>query len=277
MRVVGKGNANVLIDYGDPDWLYRCCVRFQDSLKRNNEYSMENMQYIQRSVKIILKDLLCPMEPTELPLESLEGVLDEYVSNLDDSKVVVFLVPNLKPRCLERIAYADHFTQIYTSTDSSQVLLEIKPKWLYSPYAYCRNCSHNKLKGRESRYCYSKLNRDPLHLNELLAGAGDLPPKFKADLALYLAQGTNVLAVLYEAQKELTHASLSGIDRIADVSSNMLLAMTLRDVTCFIEWRSDADALRVNVVDVDLKPREKYLHWRETERALESLERKCYH
>ncbi|QLL33387.1 hypothetical protein HG536_0E02980 [Torulaspora globosa] len=277
MKVVGEGNANILIDYGNANWLYRCCVRFKDSLKRNNEYSIENLQYIETSVKAFLGDLLCPMELKELPLKGLESILGRYVANLDDTKVIVFEMPNLKPRYLEKTAYADRFTQIYTSADSSCVVLELKPKWLYNPSAYCRNCSHSKLKGREHRYCYSKLNQDPLHLTELLAGAGDLPPKFERDLASYLARSTNVLAVLYAAQRELKHEALSRIESVADVTSSMSLAMTLRDVTCFIEWSSDGDQLGVNVVDVDLKPKEKFLHWRETQLRLDNLEDKCYH
>ncbi|QLQ80944.1 hypothetical protein HG537_0E02990 [Torulaspora globosa] len=277
MRVVGEGNANVLIDLGDTDCLYRCCVRFRDSLKRNNEYSIENLQYIQTCVKMVLGDLLCSMELVELPLEGFEGILGQYVGNLDDSKIIVFRMPNLKPRILEKVAYQDQFTQIYTSHDLSRVVLELKPKWVYNPSDYCRNCSHSRLKGRELRYCYSKLNQDPLHLTELLASAGELPAGFQRDLASYLASSTNVLAVLYEAQRELKHEALSGIESVADVTSSMSLAMTLRDVTCFIEWSSDADQLRVNVVDVDLKPKEKFVHWRETQLRLDSFEDKCYH
>lgn len=277
MRVVGEGNANILIDLGDANCLYRCCVRFKDSLKRNNEYSIENLEYIETCVKVVLGDLVCPMELVELPLESLETVVGQYVRNLDDTKVTVFRMPNLKPRYLEKTAYADRFTQIYTSADLSRVVLEIKPKWVYNPSDYCRNCSHSKLKGRELQYCYSKLHQDPLHLTELLAGAGELPPEFERDLASYLARSTNVLAVLYAAQRELKHEALSLIESAEDVTSSMSLAMTLRDVTCFIEWSSDADQLTVNVVDVDLKPKEKFLHWRETQLRLDNFADKCYH
>lgn len=277
MKVVGKGNANLLIDFGDPRWLYRCCVRYEESLKRNNEYSMQNMQFILKTAKVLLGELLCPMELEILPLETLKSVLNQYIANLDDTEVVVFKIPNLKPKDLQQVAYEDHFTRIYISTDLNHALMEVKPKWIHSPSRYCRNCTHSNFMGREVRYCYNKINQDPLHLRELLVCAGDIPLKFQNDLNLYLTRGNNVLAVLYEAQRALDHNPLVEIDSIADVSDSMSLAMTLRDVTCFIEWFADADELRVNVVDVDLKPNEKFKHWRRTQLQLDNFDGKCYH
>ena len=86
MKVVAKGNANIVIDYGNPNWLYRCCVRYENSLKCNNDYSLENYQYIKSTVEPLLKGTLCDMELKTISLELLKPVISEYIAQMDDTK-----------------------------------------------------------------------------------------------------------------------------------------------------------------------------------------------
>lgn len=277
MKVVAKGNANIVIDYGNPNWLYRCCVRYENSLKCNNDYSLENYQYIKSTVEPLLKGTLCDMELKTISLELLKPVISEYIAQMDDTKVLVIKMPNLKSKDLDKQIYADHYTKIYASNDSRCVLWEFKPKWLHSVTDYCRNCTHSTMKGREMRYCYALLHRDHQHLDKVLAAVTSIPLQCGKELFRYFRDDKNVLATLYEAQMNLSHRKLEEIESVTDVDEELLLAMTLKDVTCFIEWRSDTDRLRVNVVDADLKPKEKFQHWLKTHHQLEAQEIKHYH
>lgn len=277
MEEVAKGNANILIGQGDGQWLYRCCVRYKDSLKRNNDYSLQNYQYIKSTVEPLLAGNLCSMELEVVRLEIVEPFLRKHVEQMDDSTVVVFKMPNLKGAGLPNLIYADHFTKVYSSVHSGRVLWEFKPKWLYNTTDYCRNCTHNSMKGREPRYCYALLCQDHIHLEKVLDAVKDVPLECKRDLASYFRDDNNVLAILFEAQKKLSNQTLAEINSVSDVGAELLLAMTLRDVTCFLEWRSDVERLIVNVVDVDMKPKEKVQHWIKTHNELEKHETKHYH
>lgn len=277
MRVIGKGNANILIDYGDPLWLYRCCVRFADSLKRNNDYSLQNFRYINESVEGILGNLLCTMKLEIVPLDTLRSLISRYITDMDDSKIVVFKMPNLKHEDLQKVIYADHFTKIYSSVDTERILLEFKPKWLHNDTKYCRNCTHSRMKQRNMTYCYTQLLENPLYIDNILGDAGSFPSKFREDLRLYFSCDENVLLVLKDAQKKLNSKALVDIKSVCDVTDELALAMSLRDVTCFIEWRSNTEELFVTVVDVDLKPKEKAGHWISTHQQLERYDNKCSH
>lgn len=277
MKVVARGNANILIEFGDPTWLYRCCVRYRNSLKKNNDYSLQNYRYIKGTVEPLLRGTLCDMKLEVLSSDTLKPVISQYIAEMDDSEVLVIKMPNLRNNDFDRPVYVDHFTKIYCSEDSGNVLWEFKPKWLHNTAEYCRNCTHSTMKGRQSHYCYAILRRDHLHLDKILADVTSIPSECKEKLLRYLSSEDNVLAVLYEAQKKLSRQTLEEIESVSDVEEDLLLAMTLRDVTCFIEWRSDSEDLLVNVVDVDLKPKEKFSHWLKTHRQLEAQEQKHYH
>lgn len=280
MRVIGQGNANILIDYGDPVWLYRCCVRFSHSLKLNNEYTLQNFNYIKATVRPVLGELLCPMELVTLPLNELSPLIWTFIENLDDDEINVIKIVNLKGKQLHMLVHSDHFTKVYSSSDKSNLLLEFKPKWLHNPVEYCRNCTHSNMKNRNIDYCYTILLREPFHLYEILKGSESLPQRFLEDVMVYFAEKDNVLRVLFAAQMKLHTQSFDRVGSMADVTNDLLLAMSLRDITCFIEWRSNMEGgrrLRVKVVDVDLKPKEKWMHWTGTHKQLESHPYKVYH
>lgn len=273
MRIVARGNANILIDYGEPSCLYRCCVRYSGSLRQNNLYTLENFKYINETIKPLLGDLLCPMELQVIPIEFLESIRGELGEIIDDSNVIVTKLRNLRPSEFSTVLYSDHFTRLYTTEGKSKLCLEFKPKWLYNSSDYCRNCSHNVLKGRNIKYCYRRVMNDPTCLRETFRNGVD--KAFIVNLLAYFENGENVLRKLYHLQKQAHTQVLGEIRNNDDVTDDLLLEMTLKDVTCFLQWHVDGD-ISCQIVDVDLKPKEKWVHWLKTETQLRDLNSKIY-
>lgn len=264
------GAANVLLRYldkkqGRDDMLYRCCVRYA-SLQSNNELTVENYQYVSQELVSLLGDLIVPVELVALPLVDVEDVLRRYISDVDATVVMCFRIRNMLPPGIyqQEAQFDDHFTKVYCDDQRQHILLEIKPKWLHRDPLFCRNCTHNVMKGRDIRYCYSLLVDDPDHIITVLNHTGlDYPENFVKALRRYLLRNDNVLKVLRGLQESLERITPIGIvSSISDVTPELLLNMTLRDVTCFIEWHGqDPSTLNVHVVDVDRKPIEKWEHW----------------
>ncbi|CCK68642.1 inositol pentakisphosphate 2-kinase KNAG_0B02000 [Huiozyma naganishii CBS 8797] len=273
MRIVGKGKANILVALEEEAILYRICIRFSNSLLKGNEYTLKNYQYIYQKVEPLLGDLLCNFSLSELQLTpKLQQLLHDYVSGSTcNNKVFAFSMPNFKSASMyPLVLFSDHFTSLYSNVQHTKLVLEMKPKWLYNPTRYCRNCTANRFKGRDDMsYCYSKLLRDSEHLFHVI-GSHTLPRWLVLRMCQYFRTRDNVLQVLHDIQKKL-YCKGDMID--------LPLLMTLRDVTCFVSWdfsQSDA-ASDVNIVDVDLKPEEKRDFWNKTQMELDSFENKCYH
>ncbi|CCF60578.1 hypothetical protein KAFR_0K02240 [Kazachstania africana CBS 2517] len=283
MHIVGKGGANILLDYDDPVYLYRCCVKFPESVKLNNRYVNENYKFIREKVLPLLGDYVCPMEQCSIPLGNIYPVYSQYVNDTEadmTSRVEVLKIPNLRPSSrFTMILKSDHLTKIYSNDTRTNILLEIKPKWLHNPYHYCRNCTHNDFKGREIKYCYSRLLNDPTHLYDILMDVTSSLPRNFVDVMLeYLRNDSNILRRLHDIQKSLSRKELRyEIDCIAAVTEDLQLLMTLRDVTCFIEWDVLTTDLKINVVDVDLKLKDKWTHWNKTNKSLDTHQEKHYH
>lgn len=272
MKVVIEGGANVLIDYGDPNWLYRICKKFPESLKECNQYVLKNFEFINREMKRFLGDLLCPMELISVPLHQI-GIIGRYFINLDDSEVKLIKIKQLKGKSFKDILFQDHFTSIYHSNGGG-ILMEIKPKWLFSHLEYCRNCTHNIAKGREINYCYKVLLSDAQHFRDIVFGCDYLPVGFVEDFIGYFSRSGNILNVLHDAQRELEFQQFD-FTNSKDLTDELLCSMTLRDVTCFLEWHPNTP-IKVSVVDVDLKIRNQS-HWLRIHQELENSKSKVFH
>lgn len=277
MQVIGRGGANILIDYGDPTWLWRCCIRWPDLLSSNNSYTIKNISYIRDYVEPLLHGLLCPMYLIDVDIEAIRPILSDFILNLDDKVVKVIKIKNLTNNT-SNLILNNHFLKSYCSQNLQTVILELKPKWLYYDTDYCRNCTHNAFKGRGTKYCYNQLLMNPAQLELIFGECNIFPVKFKDAMHKYLRNDNNIFKILYDLQKKLTKNTtpISDIKSINDVNDEHLLLMTLRDVTCFIEWNSAENALHVNIIDVDLKPKEKWTHWTKTYSQLTSSQ-KIYH
>ncbi|GCF01387.1 inositol-pentakisphosphate 2-kinase [Zygosaccharomyces mellis] len=273
MKVIAEGGANILIDYGDPGWLYRICKKFPESLKKCNQYTSENCQFINEEIKPFLGDLLCPMELKSIPLHRIK-LIKHYFVNLDDNEAKLLKIKQLKGDSFRETLFHDHFTSIYRSSTGG-ILMEMKPKWLFSLLGYCRNCTHNIVKGRKINYCYKVLLTNAQHFRDIASNCNCLPMEFVEDMIQYFGESDNVLKILHDAQKEL-EAQQSDSVSFKEVSEKLLCCMTLRDVTCFLEWRPDLP-IKVSVVDVDLKLKEKWAHWLKTHKELENCQSKVFH
>lgn len=272
MRVIGRGGANILIDYGDPSWLWRCCVRWPELLSSNNAYTLKNIQYIRKDVEPLLNGLLCPMNLIDVDVDIIRPILITFISNLDEKVVKVIKIKNLVNKSTTTLIQNDHLLKSYFTQDFQTIFLELKPKWVYYDMEYCRNCTHNALKGREAKYCYNQLLLNPSHLEAIFGDCKMYSDKFKAAMIEYFNSDNNVFKMLYDLQKKLTEntTAIENLGSIDDVKDELLLLMTLRDVTCFIEWTGTRNALSVNIIDVDLKPKKKWTHWAKTHSQLES-------
>lgn len=271
MKVVHKGNANILID-ADDHWLWRICVR-DDELKKNNEYTAKNVDYIMNVAKPLLGDMLCEISITHVPTEKISHLLQLYVSNLNDDVTTVIKLPNLIPRSYQ-CHVVDHFTKLHFSDNMKGIVWEFKPKWLWSDLDICRNCTHNRLKEREISYCYSMLLMEDkvAHLITEIFSKACVPPQFIEDVCNYLKQDNTVLRKLYRVQEQAGRhiPSLKSLKSIDDVSDDLCLSMMLKDVTCFLQWEGDKP-ISAKIVDVDMKPKTKWQHWVKTQSEVESI------
>ena len=284
VKLVGKGNANILLQIDESGSLYRCCIKYPDSVNQCNQYTKENHAFIEGKILSLFPGgLICSMELVEIPIEVVLDLHREYVncSSLSGSdKILCFKLPNLKDtRVFTNTVQQDHQTKIYANEDYSRILIEIKPKWLDYPTSYCRNCVDNSRKGRNIEYCYSKLLKDSAELNKIINSQTRevVPSQFIEMITKYLKGKDNVLQEIFTAQrivqKRINKNQSNGL-------TDLQLLMTLRDVTCFIEWEDTmktVDELKVNIVDVDLKTPDKFDHWRHTEQLLEAYPDKTFH
>ena len=182
----------------------------------------------------------------DVDIEAIRPILSDFILNLDDKVVKVIKIKNLTNNT-SNLILNNHFLKSYCSQNLQTVILELKPKWLYYYTDYCRNCTHNAFKGRGTKYCYNQLLMNPAHLELIFGECNIFPVKFKDAMHEYLRNDNNIFKILYDLHKKLTKNTtpISDIKSINDVNDEHLLLMTLRDVTCFIEWNSAENALHV--------------------------------
>ncbi|CCE62839.1 hypothetical protein TPHA_0D02010 [Tetrapisispora phaffii CBS 4417] len=283
MKVIAKGNANIIIDYDDPLYLYRCLVR-DSSLKINNLNTVENFKFLQKfkaDEDNRLSYYLCTVELLQLQVNEIRDLLEEYITKFDTEVVYVFKLENLKPNYYDSLLWNDHFTRVYFSKEfSNKILIELKPKWIYYQSPYCRNCTHNQLKSRSNiNYCYSHLvNNESYFFTNILGDLKhSLPPEFIISMESYMRGPKNIFKLLYETQKSL-YVPLGTLNHSSEVDYNLLLLMALRDVTLFIEWDTSKDQhIYINFIDLDRKPSSKLSYWLKTHEKLEMFPDKVYH
>ncbi|KAG0657280.1 Inositol-pentakisphosphate 2-kinase [Maudiozyma exigua] len=284
VKLVGKGNANILLQIDESGSLYRCCIKYSNSVNLCNQYTKKNHAFIEAEIlPLFPRGLICFMELVEIPIEVVLDVFREYVnrSRLSGTdKILCFKLPNLKDtRVFKNTIQKDHQTKICGNKDYSRILVEIKPKWLDYPTSYCRNCVDNLRKGRNIEYCYSNLLKDSTELNKIISSQTRevVPSQFIEMITKYFESKDNVLQKIFTAQRTVQmRTNKSPSNGMTDLQ----LLMTLRDVTCFIEWDDTMkiiDELKVNIVDVDLKTPDKFDYWRHSEQLLETYPDKTFH
>lgn len=289
IRLVGKGNANIVISIGNDDILYRLSVRFKN-LETNNEYTLKNWSFIQKEIIPIFGSYLCPVEVCDLTLSlKLTELYSHYVSleSIKSNSILCLKLPNLNP-CLStaQCLHSDHQTRLFYDDAQNTFIMEIKPKWLHNPLEYCRNCTHNKYKGRIINYCYRKLlHQNGQYIKEIFKN--DSVPEEKLNIMNeYFSTENNILQKIYDEQLKIHQLVIE-----SGAEEKIPLLMTLRDVTCFIKWQflhsnsnsNDANKSNLNanvealIVDVDLKTPEKKIYWEKMANILNSYTDKVYH
>lgn len=289
IHLVSKGNANIVISIENDDILYRLGIKFK-SLEANNEYTLKNWSFIQKKIIPILGSYLCPMELCDLKLSlNLTKLYSQYVllDSIKSNSIFCFKLPSLNPHLsTAKCLHNDHQTRLFYNNIQNTLIMEIKPKWLHNPLEYCRNCTHNKYKGRNINYCYRKLLfQRGQYIKEIFKNSNILEEQLGI-MNDYFSTENNILQIIYNEQSKIHQLIIESGDE-----EKLPLLMTLRDVTCFIKWqffqknfnnnRTTKSTLNANVealiVDVDLKTPEKKIYWGNMEKQLNSYTDKVYH
>lgn len=189
------------------------------------------------------------------------------------------------------------------------VIFEIKPKWLYDNTSsnYCRTCLLNMLRGFPRHFC----PLDLLYPESLDQGLNDIFSEIpdqvldniennnriplKRLFKIFLSNPNSVFQKLKEYQKINNKNDLiKNLTSVNDVSQNLSLVMTLRDVGLFIKFEKydrfnnthnsqnnihnliNVDKfgkflLTCNIYDLDLKSKSKYKHWLNIEEQLQAI------
>ncbi|KAL7664424.1 Inositol-pentakisphosphate 2-kinase [[Candida] zeylanoides] len=305
-----KGNANILFEYvGAHDYLRRKLLRLR--LFRHDE------EYISTCELYDFIELKCkPLFPRQIIDIELVVLTTEFCSRLDarGSRLMVrerygLLLPNALHGDYERQFLSKH-CQLHTprAPQIDVVIFEFKPKWLYDNTSsnYCRTCSHCQLTGRPRHFC----PLDLLYPDTVDRGIDDvfshIPAARLAEfeqnriplrrlLRTVLSQPDNVFQRLKQCQRINNKNDLiKNLGSPADVSHNLSLVMTLRDVGLFLKFEKynrhdsfhnshnnarnliDVDGYgrflsTCHIYDLDLKSPMKYRHWLRVEQQLQSV------
>ncbi|AET38718.1 inositol pentakisphosphate 2-kinase Ecym_3221 [Eremothecium cymbalariae DBVPG len=272
-HIVAKGAANYLIALNhNEDVLYRVCTRYP-SLRENNAYNIKNYDYIMQVIPSAIRKYICPIELVELDTEIFKRCSNVPIKAWDSSSVACFKLKNLVPKDTKPIKL-DHYTKLHIG--NKKIIWEFKPKWLSQDTAYCRNCTLNNLRGHSIPYCYAQLLEDSkiAEVINLIFKDINVPEEFLIDLKAYLRSNTNVLKIIFIVQEQVDkslQASAAG-----ESIDHYRLSMTLKDLTCFIEWKPESP-IEAKIVDLDQKPSDKLDCWAELRNQLETFHDKVTH
>lgn len=256
MQLLARGNANVC--FHENGVVYRICVKY-NCVSQNNGFVRKNYNFIKQELEVVLPDIstyICPMDIRIVEIDDFWACfLSEEEITTDEAMMTVITMPHL--HCYDhRTIELDHFNKLHVKDHFDVITWEFKPKWLYQTTDYCRNCTHNTWKNRRLSYCFAQGTKT---IVETLFQGFEGPDLFLDDVSDFLNSDLSILRILYEAQKA--------------VDTNLSIAMTLRDVTCFLRW-SKNEPIEVKLVDLDMKPVEKMNHWLTTEASLKSFKEK---
>ncbi|KAG7666029.1 IPK1 [[Candida] subhashii] len=227
----------------------------------------------------------------------------EFVSQLDsrghqlmNNEQYGLLIPNILYD--EQLKYVElsKYCQLYYS-DNNQVIFEIKPKWLYDNVStnYCRNCSLSQYRGYQRHFC----PLDLLYPETINVALDDIfsaiPQEVLSQISLpiydlfkrYLQDPQNIFQKLKQYQSKSTQSILN-LTSSEDVSEDLSLVMTLRDVGIFIKFEPHTSSeggdeqhvtelpqgkynIICNIYDLDLKSNLKYTHWIKVEQELQPI------
>lgn len=322
-----KGQANILFKYvGAHDYLKHKLLRIR-LLKEEEEYisTCELYDFIELKCK--------PLFPKQIVDIQLVVLTTDFVTQLNNNgnKMMLkerygLLIPNilygsyqknhLSKHCDLYIGHLDlpgrrnsAAAQDSSESEINSVIFEIKPKWLYDNTSanYCRTCLLGQVRKYQRHFC----PLDFLYEDTLSKGLEDLfRPILQETMhnleitnkipirelfEFFLNNPDNVFQRLKEYQKiDNKQDLIKNIGSASDVSQNLSLVMTLRDVGLFIKFEKfnrlnnihtsnnnvnnvieiegyGKFLLTCNIYDLDLKSKMKYRHWCDVEERLQGV------
>lgn len=299
-----KGSANILFKYiGSHDFLKDKLLRIRLA-KETAEYisTCELYDFVELKCKPLFADSFIDAQLIVLEQQFL-AQLDLRGNKIMTLERYGLLTPNVLNGDYIRHLLSKH-CQLYIGTQEplQQVIFEIKPKWLYdnNQTNYCRTCLLNQLRDHPRHFCpLDLLYEDTINkgLSDLFAPIPDEvlsqldKEKFpvKELFEAFLRKPDNVFLKLKRYQKTNDpSAELMQLQLSKDVSIDLSLIMTLRDVGVFIKFEryNDESGLQshkhmgdnivsmdeygkflitCNIYDLDLKSQMKFKYWQSIE------------
>lgn len=305
-KYFAKGNANILFEYtGTNDYLRHKLLRLR--LKKDDDQyisTCELYDFVELRCKHLFPQLIIDIQLVVLTKELVNN-LDSNGNQLMLNERYGLLIPNILDGDYRREELSKNCNLHYTGKIDS-VILEMKPKWLYDNKTdnYCRTCLLNQLKQLPRHFC----PLDLLYTETIDQGIDDIFLKVPEELyntvesnipirqllRAFLNNPNNIFQKLKQYQKINDRNDLiENLTSPNDVSTNLSLVMTLRDVGLFLKFEKyDKDnnihnshsnvnnimeindekfLLTCNIYDLDLKSRSKYKNWLEVEHKLQPI------
>ncbi|RCK59311.1 Inositol-pentakisphosphate 2-kinase [Candida viswanathii] len=306
-----KGAANILFKYiGTNDYLKHKLLRIR-LLKEEQEYisTCELYDFIELKCKNLFPHQIIDIQLIVLTSDFINK-LNNQGHDLMLRERYGLLLPNILDGNYEELSLSKKCQLYYERNQEndgiSSVIFEIKPKWLYDNYNsnYCRTCSLNQLKHVPRHFC----PLDLLYPETIDQGLQDLFLKIPAEILaqiekliplkklfkIYLNNEDNVFQQLRKYQKINNKNDLiENLTSSDDVSQNLSLIMTLRDVGLFLKFEKfnkdnhihtshnnvnnvyivdgQKFLLTCNIYDLDLKSKMKYKYWLKVENDLQLI------
>ncbi|EEQ36681.1 hypothetical protein CLUG_00804 [Clavispora lusitaniae ATCC 42720] len=296
-KYFAKGNANLLFKYVGPEESLRNYLLRLRMKKDAGTYipTLSITEFIDTKCKALF--------PTEIISTKLVELDDTFLSSLDTNGYDLMpgekyglLLPNMLAQCNDHLTLSKHCS-LHLREELGIVksaVIELKPKWLYDNLDnYCRTCSILQSKGHERHFCTLDLLSTETVARGVKDLLGKLPDAIKASLKNsdfpiesllieYFGGSESILQKLKAKQDSLDDGTiLANVKSESDVSDQLALRMTLRDVGVFVVIeRGQCDGQVINIrdhgeftvaariYDLDLKPKARYKHWVSTELKL---------
>lgn len=260
-----RGNANlILVSKKDASQLLRL------RLDKSNTLTSECVEYTNKILEPIFKEYLVRSEVVELTAQFKQSVLEIFNIAIDQNENWGLLMENINPGVeVERHKY----DSLYWDKSTGDYVLELKPKWLYRDLdsIYCRNCANNAVNRKtvSKEYCVlGLLSNKSQTVDEIFSRYKVLvTQQLKKQFLEYLNQENNVFdkLCLYQNVNDNRHR-IKTLGGPSDVDEDLLLGMTLRDVTLFFTFKKSK--VVVKMIDLDRKPKSKWNHWKAVETQL---------
>ncbi|OWB56277.1 hypothetical protein B5S28_g2174 [[Candida] boidinii] len=178
-----------------------------------------------------------------------------------------------------------HF--IFHIAPQGNIIFEFKPKWLYTPpdhHVYCRNCALIIQRGEDHIACNlnllsqegikdwcKKIMKSLAKINDPEIDYLSLPKLFEKTLNNNL----NAFKTLYKLQNVSDdydiHSEIRGLESKEDADEDLLLSMTIKDVSIFVILNTQNDTGILKIIDLDKKSNTKAMKWKKQELELSEI------